>query len=130
MLSLTVGINAIAVAVGAFVAGRPGDRFGCKKIYTGDLVLYMAGALWPLQRIWSTELFLTEIRNTGQGFVWAAMLFLSGVWAPFLLAKTGVLVIAMVMTLMVAYNLVVGTIWCPKTSGQSLEQITEAGIGG
>ncbi len=111
MLSLTVGINAFAVAVGAFVAGHPGDRFGRKKIYTGDLVLYMAGALWPLQRIWSTELFLTEVRNTGQGFVWAAMLFLSGVRAPFLLAKIGILVIAMIMTMMVAYNLVVGTIW-------------------
>lgn len=98
-----------------------------------NVVLFGFGqgiGLWPLQRIWSTELFPTEIRNTGQGFIWAAMRFLSGVWAIFLLplvAKTGISVIAIVMTLMFAYNLVVGTIWGPKTAGQSLEQITEAG---
>lgn len=83
--------------------------------------------LWPLQRIWSTEMFPTEIRNTGQGFVWAAMRFLSGVWALFLLplvSKTGISVIAIVMTLMFAYNLVVGSLWGPKTAGQSLEEIS------
>lgn len=100
-----------------------------------NVVLFGFGqgiGLWPLQRIWSTEMFPTEIRNTGQGFIWAAMRFLSGVWALFLLplvSKTGISVIAIVMTLMFAYNLVVGSIWGPKTSGQSLEEISGSSVG-
>ncbi len=88
--------------------------------------------LCPLQRIWSAEMFPTAIRNTGQGFVWSAMRFLSGVWALFLLplvSKTGISVIAVIMALMFAYNMVVGSIWGPKTAGKSLEEITGGALG-
>jgi inositol transporter-like SP family MFS transporter len=81
--------------------------------------------LWPLQRVWSVELFATNIRNTAQGMLWGVMRLVLGLWSLYLplFTHTGFKTVAVVMGLMFTYNLVVGGIWGPRTQGQSLEAI-------
>lgn len=85
--------------------------------------------LWPLQRVWSVELFPTEIRNTSQGILWGSMRVILGIWSLFLPVIIGALggfkMVALLMTLMFAYNLVVGGLFGPRTGGKSLEEITQ-----
>ena len=82
--------------------------------------------LWPLQRIWSVELFPTSLRNTGQGFLWSVMRISLGIWSYFLVHLTGAIgfsMVALMMALMFSYNLVVGGLFGPRTGGKSLEEI-------
>ncbi|WP_203114463.1 MFS transporter [Alicyclobacillus sp. TC] len=85
--------------------------------------------LWPLQRVWSVELFPTEIRNTSQGVLWGAMRVILGLWSLFtpliLGALGGFKAVALLMALMFAYNFIVGGLFGPKTGGKSLEEITQ-----
>jgi inositol transporter-like SP family MFS transporter len=95
----------------------------------GNILLFGVGqgvGLWPLQRIWSVELFPTELRNTAQGFLWSVMRILLGIWSYFLLDFTGAVgfsMVALAMALMFTYNLVVGGLFGPKTAGVALEEI-------
>ncbi len=82
--------------------------------------------LWPLQRVWSVELFPTMIRNTAQGFLWGVMRLILGLWSLFLPAFTaaaGFSVVALIMGLLFTYNFVVGGLFGPRTHSKSLEQI-------
>lgn len=98
-------------------------------VAVGNIVLFGFGqgvGLWPLQRIWSVELFPTEVRNTSQGFLWAVMRVLLGIWSYFLLdftAAVGFPMVALAMALMFVYNFVVGGLLGPRTAGVSLEEI-------
>ncbi|MCY0880813.1 MAG: MFS transporter [Firmicutes bacterium] len=96
-----------------------------------NVVLFGVGqgiGLWPLQRVWSVELFPTEIRNTSQGMLWGAMRVILGVWSLFtpliLGALGGFKAVAILMTVMFAYNFVVGGMFGPRTGGKSLEEIS------
>lgn len=95
----------------------------------GNILLFGFGqgiGLWPLQRIWSVELFPTELRNTAQGFLWAVMRILLGIWSYFLLDFTSAVgfdMVALAMALMFTYNFVVGGLLGPKTQSMSLESI-------
>lgn len=44
-LVAALGANGISSAIGAWIGGQLGDRFGRKRIYTYDLLLYMVGVL-------------------------------------------------------------------------------------
>ncbi|SHJ96595.1 MFS transporter [Alicyclobacillus tolerans] len=97
-----------------------------------NVVLFGFGqgiGLWPLQRVWSVELFPTEIRNTSQGVLWGAMRVILGLWSLFtpliLGALGGFKAVALLMALMFAYNFIVGGLFGPKTGGKSLEEITQ-----
>lgn len=82
--------------------------------------------LWPLLRVWSVELFPTEIRNTAQGFLWSVMRLGLGIWSFFLPVVTkaiGFTPVAWMLGLMFIYLLVVGGIWGPKSEGKTLEAI-------
>jgi len=82
--------------------------------------------LWPLQRVWSVELFPTMIRNTAQGFLWGVMRLILGLWSLFLPAFTaaaGFSVVALIMGLLFTYNFIVGGFFGPRTQSKSLEQI-------
>ncbi|MHB8293172.1 MAG: MFS transporter [Acidimicrobiales bacterium] len=95
----------------------------------GNILLFGLGqgvGLWPLQRVWSVELFPTEIRNTAQGFLWSMMRVVLGVWSFFLAGVTGALgfpVVALILALMFVYNMVVGGLLGPRTGGVALEEI-------
>ena len=95
----------------------------------GNILLFGFGqgiGLWPLQRIWSVELFPTELRNTAQGFLWAVMRILLGIWSYFLLDFTSAVgfdMVALAMALMFTYNFVVGGLLGPRTESMSLESI-------
>lgn len=95
-----------------------------------NVVLFGFGqgiGLWPLQRVWSVELFPTEIRNTSQGVLWGAMRVILGLWSlwmPIILgAIGGFKAVAILMAVMFAYNFIVGGFFGPRTSGKSLEEI-------
>jgi inositol transporter-like SP family MFS transporter len=88
--------------------------------------------LWPLQRVWSVELFPTVIRNTAQGTLWAIMRFVLGLWSlylPLFTAAAGFKFVALALALMLTYNLIVGGLFGPRTQGRSLEEIQAARSG-
>lgn len=84
--------------------------------------------LWPLQRVWSVELFPTMMRNTAQGVLWSFMRLMLGLWSlylPIFTAQAGFNVVAIILGSMFTYNLIVGGLFGPRTQGQSLEQIQQ-----
>lgn len=93
-----------------------------------NIVLFGFGqgiAIWPLQRVWSVELFPTEVRNTFQGISWFAMRMAIGLWSLLvpMAALGGLRGVAIVFCICFALNLVIGLIWAPQTARKSLEEI-------
>ena len=89
--------------------------------------------LWPQTRVWSTELFPTEIRNSAQGFAWSWMRFALGVWSlvvPTLIAIIGYKAIAAVATTFFILNIIIGYLFGPKSQGKSLEEVLKDFYGG
>ncbi|ADN50847.1 MFS transporter [Vulcanisaeta distributa] len=89
--------------------------------------------LWPQTRVWSTELFPTEIRNSAQGFAWSWMRFALGVWSlivPTLIAVIGYKAIAAVATTFFILNIIIGYLYGPKSQGKSLEEVLRDFYGG
>lgn len=104
--------------------------FPISNVYVAiaNIVLFGFGqgiGLWPLNRVWSVELFPTEIRNTFVGFSRFASRFVVGIWSFLVPATTlgGLHGVAIVMTLCFAICFMVGLLFAPKTQGKSLEEI-------
>ncbi|ACR41216.1 MFS transporter [Saccharolobus islandicus] len=90
-------------------------------------------ALWPQTRVWSTELFPTEIRNTAQGFVWGWMRIALGIWSifvPSIITVIGYSAIAAVATSFFILNIILGLLVGPDTHGKSLEVVIKDFYGG
>lgn len=101
---------------------------------------------WPLNRVWSVELFPTRVRNTAQGLIFGGMRIVLGVWSFFVpallgctansagaLAKcssSGFHTMFLILALMLTAIAVVGFRWGPRTEGMSLEEIQEARAAG
>ncbi len=101
---------------------------------------------WPLNRVWSVELFPTAVRNTAQGTIFGGMRLMLGVWSFFVpallgctsdasgsLAKcttSGFHTMFLILALMLTVTAVVGWIWGPRTEGMSLEEIEDARAAG
>jgi inositol transporter-like SP family MFS transporter len=101
---------------------------------------------WPLNRVWSVELFPTRVRNTAQGLIFGGMRLVLGVWSffvPTLLGCTvdstgslsgcstsGFHTMFLILSLMLTAIAVVGWIWGPRTEGMSLEEIEDARAAG
>ncbi|WP_338602553.1 MFS transporter [Sulfolobus tengchongensis] len=89
--------------------------------------------LWPQTRVWSVELFPTEIRNTAQGFVWAWMRIALGVWSifvPSIISAIGYSAIAAVATSFFIMNIILGLLVGPNSQGKSLEEVIRDFYGG
>jgi MFS transporter, SP family, inositol transporter len=97
---------------------------------------------WPLNRVWSVELFPTEVRNTAQGLVFGTMRIALGIWSFFVPAllgcgtdatgalsgcsESGFHTMFVILATMLTATAVIGWIWGPRTAGMSLEEIQEA----
>jgi len=97
---------------------------------------------WPLNRVWSVELFPTEVRNTAQGLIFGSMRLVLGVWSFFVPAllgcttdaagslqgctESGFHLMFLLLALMLTATGVLGAVWGPRTEGMSLEEIQEA----
>lgn len=97
---------------------------------------------WPLNRVWSVELFPTAVRNTAQGIIFGGMRLVLGVWSFFVpallgcsssstgsLAKcstSGFHTMFLILAAMLTFTAIVGWRWGPRTEGMSLEEIEEA----
>ncbi|WP_273887364.1 MFS transporter [Rubrobacter naiadicus] len=93
-----------------------------------NVVLFGFGhgmAAWPLYRVWSVELFPTMVRNTGQGIIFGVMRIATGVWSFFVpaITATGFHNVSIIFSIMLAWTLLLGFAFAPKTEGLSLEEI-------
>jgi inositol transporter-like SP family MFS transporter len=101
---------------------------------------------WPLNRVWSVELFPTRVRNTAQGMIFGGMRLVLGVWSffvPTLLGCTannagaltqcstsGFHVMFLILSVMLTVTALIGWRWGPRTEGMSLEEIEDARAAG
>ena len=127
-------ISALICAIGfALPIGLP-----FKILWVALLNVFLFGfgqgvGLWPLNRVWSVELFPTEIRNTAQGFVWAWMRIALGVWSifvPTIISIIGYSAIAAVATSFFIMSIILVLFLGPNSQGKSLEEITKEYYGG
>ena len=89
--------------------------------------------LWPQIRVWSIELFPTEVRNSAQGFAWSWMRFALGVWSlvvPTIISIIGYKAVAAVATAFFILNVIIGYLYGPKSQGKSLEEVLRDFYGG
>ncbi|WP_253823013.1 MFS transporter [Acidianus sp. RZ1] len=125
--NLTYAISAAICALGfAIPIFLPITILG---VAMANVVLFGFGqgvGLWPINRLWSVELFPTEIRNTAQGFVWAWMRFAIGLWSifvPSIIAIIGYSAIAAVATAFFVVSIILAILFGPKSQGKSLEEV-------
>lgn len=88
--------------------------------------------------LWGTELFPTQYRGGAQGIMFFLVRGALGVWS---LVGVGLIMgdisanpagffpAAVIMCVVLLISLVVGVIWCPKTQGKTLDEITEERYG-
>ncbi|MDO4586726.1 MAG: MFS transporter [Planctomycetia bacterium] len=82
-------------------------------------------------QLWCGELFPAYYRSSAQGFTFFAARLSLMVWSYFLpgLIKHNYHLAFAIMVAFAVISLMVGTIWTPKTSGKTLDQITEERYG-
>jgi inositol transporter-like SP family MFS transporter len=140
--ALLYGITALIQAAGfwIFVFVAP-NLLGWVVV---NVVLFGVGqgaGQWPLNRLWSVELFPTMMRNTAQGLIFGSMRLVLGVWSFFVPALLGCSVTTgglskcstggfhemfLIMSLMLTVTGIAGFIWGPRTEGMTLEEIDHA----
>lgn len=107
-------------------------------------LLWVFVALWGVSAgfsaqcfyaLWSTELFPTVYRGGVQGIMFFLVRGVLGIWSLVAVAGLGVetpagfVTAGWIMCGFLLVSLVVGVIWCPKTQGRSLDEITEERYG-
>lgn len=85
--------------------------------------------------LWSTELFPTRYRGGVQGIMFFLVRGVLGIWSLVAVAGLGVgtpdgfITAGWIMIGFLAVSLIVGVIWCPKTQGKTLDEITKERYG-
>lgn len=83
--------------------------------------------VFPVGTAWQAELLPTEVRATGQAFVWTFLRSTIGIWSlivPFIVAlPNGYSYIAGISAALFIVGVVWGFKWGPRTQGKSLEEI-------
>lgn len=107
-------------------------------------ILWVYVALWGISAgfsaqcfyaLWGTELFPTQYRGGAQGIMFFLVRGLSGIWSLVAVAglsigtPSGFTTAGILMCIFLAISLLVGVIWCPKTQGKTLDQITKERYG-
>ncbi|WP_298275514.1 MFS transporter [Ferroplasma sp.] len=102
--------------------------FSAINILFISIILFGFGqgvGMWPLSRLWSTELFPTHIRNTAQGFVWSWNRLIVGFWTlsvAFIISAVSLKGLAIIFTIFMVIALLVGGILGPDSHGKTLEE--------
>jgi inositol transporter-like SP family MFS transporter len=150
-----IGFAIGASLVVIYMLARLGDRVNRRGLYSGTQLATSAGfwmvvfvsftipvvpwiyvlvtqfnslGRWPLDRVWSVELYPTEVRATLQSAVWGLMRLAIGIWSLFvadILAGPGIRMLALIMGLLALAVASLGAACGPRTQGASLEQIQE-----
>ena len=98
----------------------------------------MGWVLWAYVILWGTELFPTQYRGGVQGIMFFLVRGALGIWSlvgvgaimgDISANPAGFFPAAVIMCVVLLISLVVGVIWCPKTQGKTLDQITEERYG-
>ncbi len=103
--------------------------FSAINILILSLILFGFGqgvGVWPLSRLWSTEIFPTHIRNSAQGFVWSWNRLVVGIWTlavPFVLKAISLKGLAVMFTIFFIVTLIAGGLLGPDSHGKSLEKV-------
>ncbi len=88
--------------------------------------------------LWGTELFPTQYRGGVQGIMFFLVRAVLGIWSlvgvgaimgDISANPAGFFPAALIMCAVLVISLVVGVIWCPKTQGKTLDEITEERYG-
>ncbi len=88
--------------------------------------------------LWGTELFPTQYRGGVQGIMFFLVRGALGIWSlvgvgaimgDISANPAGFFPAAVIMCVVLLISLVVGVIWCPKTQGKTLDQITKERYG-
>lgn len=79
----------------------------------------------PFFRVWSTELFPTQIRASSQALLYGVVRILIGGWSFVVpvLAATGFHTLALILLLLLVASGLVGLVFMPRTAGKTLEEI-------
>ncbi len=122
------GISAIVCAISfAVPIALP---FKILAVAATNVILFGFGqgiGLWPITRMWSVELFPTEVRNTAQGITWASMRASIGIWSlfvPTIISTIGYPAMAAVFTSFFIVAAIIGGLYGPKSQGKPLEEVT------
>ena len=121
--AISAVVSAVAFAIPIFLP------FKLLAVAASNVILFGFGqgiGLWPITRMWSVELFPTEVRNTAQGIVWASMRFSIGAWSifvPTIIKTLGYSAISAVFTSFFITAAIIGGLFGPKSQGKPLEQV-------
>ena len=102
--------------------------FSSINIVFFSIILFGVGqgmGLWPLTRLWSVEIFPTQIRNTAQGFVWSWNRLIVGFWTislAFIISAISLKGLAIIFSIFFIITLIVGGIFGPDSHGKTLEK--------
>ncbi len=79
----------------------------------------------PFFRVWSTELFPTQIRASSQALLYGVVRILIGGWSFLVpvLAATGFHTLALILLCLLVVSGVIGLAFMPRTAGKTLEEI-------
>ncbi len=88
--------------------------------------------------LWGTELFPTQYRGGAQGIMFFLVRAALGIWSlvgvgaimgDISTDPSGFFPAAVIMCAVLAISLIVGVVWCPKTQGKTLDEITKERYG-
>lgn len=130
------------VAIAVFgLAIQSGDTESMGWVLWVYVILWGISAGFSAQcfyALWGTELFPTQYRGGAQGIMFFLVRGALGIWSlvgvgaimgDISTNPAGVFPAAVIMCVVLLISLVVGVIWCPKTQGKTLDQITEERYG-
>ena len=130
------------VAIAVFgLAIQSGDTESMGWVLWVYVILWGISAGFSAQcfyALWGTELFPTQYRGGAQGIMFFLVRGALGIWSlvgvgaimgDISTNPAGFFPAAVIMCVVLLISLVVGVIWCPKTQGKTLDQITEERYG-
>lgn len=143
LFGISAGLALLSwVAIAAFGLGLENgtsDSMGwCLWAY---VILWGVSAGFSAQcfyALWGTELFPTQYRGGVQGIMFFLVRAALGLWSlvgvgaimgDISANPAGFFPAAVIMCVVLVISLVVGVIWCPKTQGKTLDQITKERYG-